>query len=64
VFVYLAAFHIKETRYFTGEEDVIVPKHVLAEHGGVIAAVDTTGETIPDGEKKTVPTEKAIDASS
>lgn len=32
VFAYLAAFHIHETEYFTGEEGVVVPKHVLEEH--------------------------------
>lgn len=32
VFGYLAAFHIRETEYFNGEEDVVIPKHVLEEH--------------------------------
>ncbi len=31
VFLYLALFHIEETKYFT-EDDVVIPKHVLAEH--------------------------------
>jgi hypothetical protein len=33
VFLYLALYHIKETEYFAGEDDVVVPKHVLEEHG-------------------------------
>lgn len=32
VFAYLAGCHIQETEYFTGEEGVVVPKHVLAKH--------------------------------
>ncbi|KAL1873275.1 hypothetical protein Plec18167_006324 [Paecilomyces lecythidis] len=32
VFTYLATFHISDTEYFTGEEGVVVPKHVLEEH--------------------------------
>lgn len=32
VFAYLAAFHVTETEYFNGEDDVIIPKHILAEH--------------------------------
>lgn len=31
VFAYLAVFHITETQYFVGEDDVVVPKHVLEE---------------------------------
>ncbi|EXJ75640.1 uncharacterized protein A1O5_00147 [Cladophialophora psammophila CBS 110553] len=32
VFIYLAAFHITETEYFTGEEGVVIPKHVVEEN--------------------------------
>lgn len=32
MFTYLATFHISDTEYFTGEEGVVVPKHVLEEH--------------------------------
>lgn len=34
VFAYLALYHIKETEYFNGEDDVIVPKHVIEELKG------------------------------
>lgn len=32
IFTYIAAFYIKDTEYFNGEEDVVIPKHVLSEH--------------------------------
>ncbi|EXJ90965.1 hypothetical protein A1O1_04072 [Capronia coronata CBS 617.96] len=32
VFAYLAAFHIRDTEYFNGEDDVVIPKHILEEH--------------------------------
>jgi hypothetical protein len=32
IFAYLAYFHITDTEYFKGEEDVIIPKHILEEH--------------------------------
>ncbi|KAJ5761416.1 hypothetical protein N7533_003455 [Penicillium manginii] len=32
IFTYIAAFHIKDTEYFNGEDDVVIPKHVLSEH--------------------------------
>ncbi|ORY69003.1 uncharacterized protein BCR38DRAFT_363860 [Pseudomassariella vexata] len=31
VFLYLGLYHIRETEYFAGEEDVVIPKHVLEE---------------------------------
>lgn len=31
VFVYFAAFHISPTEYLTGEEGVVIPKHVVEE---------------------------------
>lgn len=40
VFLYLALYHIKETEYFAGEEDVVIPKHVLEEHTAEAAAMD------------------------
>lgn len=33
IFAFIAAFHIKDTEYFNGEDGVVIPKHVLAEHG-------------------------------
>ncbi|ERS98593.1 hypothetical protein HMPREF1624_05379 [Sporothrix schenckii ATCC 58251] len=32
VFLYLALFHVTETQYFTGEDDVVIPQHVLEAH--------------------------------
>lgn len=32
VFYYLAITQIKETEYFNGEDDVVIPKHVLEGH--------------------------------
>ncbi|KAL2434948.1 putative membrane protein C6F6.04c [Exophiala dermatitidis] len=32
IFAYLALYHIRETEYFNGEDDVVIPKHVLEEH--------------------------------
>lgn len=32
IFIYLGAVHVTETRYFNGEEGVIIPKHVVREH--------------------------------
>lgn len=32
IFTYIATFHIKDTEYFNGEDDVVIPKHVLSEH--------------------------------
>jgi hypothetical protein len=66
VFVYLAAFHIKETKYFTGEDDVVIPKHVLEEHaaheGAVVEGEETQASSI-SGEKKVSPSDKPIDAA-
>jgi hypothetical protein len=61
VFAYLAAFHITETEYFNGEEGVVIPKHVLAEH-----AHDGQGSeegATPADEKKT-PSEKEAESST
>ncbi len=57
VFVYLAAFHIKETKYFTGEDGVVIPKHVLDEHaqeGGVVEFGEETQGTSVEGDEKTI----------
>jgi predicted ribonuclease YlaK len=43
----LAAFHITETEYFTGEDDVVIPKHVIEEH-----AHDEKQEVSIDSEQK------------
>lgn len=32
IFAFIAAFHIKETEYFNGEDGVVIPTHVLQEH--------------------------------
>lgn len=32
IFAYIAAFQIKETEYFNGDEDVVIPKQVLSEY--------------------------------
>lgn len=67
VFVYLAAFHIKETKYFTGEADVVIPKHVLEEHaaheGVTVEGGDETQASSISGEKKVFPSDKAVDGS-
>jgi hypothetical protein len=59
VFAYLAAFHITETEYFNGEEGVVIPKHVLAEHAydGEGKAQDIEG-AMPAVDEKTAPAEK------
>jgi hypothetical protein len=31
IFLYLAIFHISDTEYFSHEEGVVIPKHVLEE---------------------------------
>jgi hypothetical protein len=67
IFVYLAAFHIKETKYFTGEEDVVIPKHVLeehAQHGGVVEVGEETRGSSIEGEKKLSPSDQATNAST
>jgi len=59
VFAYLGAFHIKESKYFTHEEDVVVPKHVLEEHQITGNALSTDG-SLEAGEKVSeVPVEPA-----
>jgi hypothetical protein len=50
VFAYLAAFHITETEYFNGEEDVVIPKHVLEEHASEGHGTEN-GRTNVDKEK-------------
>ncbi|KAK5213263.1 hypothetical protein LTR41_000842 [Exophiala xenobiotica] len=53
VFAYLAAFHIRETEYFNGEDDVVIPKHVLEEHAAEAQSIrgekaqSVTGEKVP-----------------
>lgn len=44
VFACLAMFCIKETEYFNGEDDVVIPKHVLEEH--VLHGVDDSREGV------------------
>lgn len=67
IFVYLAAFHIKETKYFTGEDDVVIPKHVLEEHaqeGGVVETEEEMQGSSLDGEKKIASKNEPITASA
>lgn len=40
IFACLAMFCIKETEYFNGEDDVVIPKHVLEER--VVPGVDNS----------------------
>lgn len=40
MFFYLGLYHIRETEYFAGEEDVVIPKHVLEEHAVEAAKLD------------------------
>ena len=51
IFAYMAAFHIKETEYFSNEEGVVVPKHVLDEY-----ALSTVEDAEKDWESKDVAT--------
>ena len=49
IFLYLAWFHISETEYFSHEEGVVIPKHVIeeAKADGVIPESDESGTTTP-----------------
>jgi len=58
VFTYLAAFHIDDTKYFTHEADVVVPKHVLEEHAHDADVVgDETQASSLGGAEKAIPEE-------
>jgi hypothetical protein len=59
IFLYLAVFHIKETKYFSHEEGVVIPKHVLEEARaeGVLPESDLSEQTSIQGEA-TKPDEK------
>lgn len=58
VFAYLAAYHIRETEYFNGEEDVVIPKHVLEEHPvEAKRSIEMEGPT--EDQTVTIGTEKA-----
>ena len=46
IFTYMAAFHVKETEYFSHEDGVIVPKHVLEEY-----AIDSVEVAEKGGDK-------------
>lgn len=53
IFAYIATFHIKETEYFNGEEDVVIPKHVLSEHAHEGQADDKLRDMkVPSAEDK------------
>lgn len=60
VFCYLAAFHITETEYFSGEDGVVVPEHVLKEHPKDTIIGEEIQAASVGGEQKTVPEEKVI----
>lgn len=67
IFVYLAAFHIKDTKYFTGEDDVVIPKHVLEEHaqeGAVFEGEEHARAISPSGEKKVSPSDMETNVSA
>ena len=53
VFIYLAAFHITDTQYFTGEEGVVIPNHVLQEHEHELGDVSMK-RSEPDAEQNVV----------
>lgn len=57
IFVYLAAFHIKETKYFT-EDEVVVPKHLQEEHDGEI----THGEELKGSDQTSVAEQQKVAA--
>lgn len=65
VFLYMAAYHIEETKYFSGEEDVVVPQHVLDEHAAVGVSGDENQASSLDveGEKKEPVFQKVIGRS-
>lgn len=42
-FTYFATYHISETEYFTGEEGVVVPIHVVEEHELVLKKTSLPG---------------------
>lgn len=48
VFIYIAAFHITDTEYFTGEEGVVIPVHVVVEHE---YELDKKQTSLPDAEQ-------------
>jgi hypothetical protein len=53
IFIYLAAFHITETQYFTGEEGVVIPTHVIREHEHELGDISDKG-TEPAAEQNVV----------
>ncbi|KAF9886549.1 hypothetical protein FE257_011321 [Aspergillus nanangensis] len=57
IFAYIAACHIKETEYFNGDDDVVIPKHVLSEYvqEGQSGKPSTDGSEGKDSEKMAVP---------
>ena len=56
IFLYLALFHISETEYFSHEEGVVIPKHVLEEAraDGIVPAIDSSEHTSIQHEGLTV----------
>lgn len=55
IFAYLALFHITETEYFTGEEGVVVPKHVLQEHAQDVKGNEEGPPSLQEGDEKANP---------
>lgn len=58
ILFYLAMFHIKETQYFTHEEDVVVPKHVLEENAIAGFVPSTDGSLEAGGKVSELPVEQ------
>jgi len=54
VFYYLAFTQIKETEYFNGEDDVVIPKHVLEEHVVESSAMDEESRSVTSEGKEDV----------
>jgi hypothetical protein len=62
IFLYLALFHISETEYFSHEEGVVIPKHVLAEAraDGTLPESDNSEETSMNGVEVATVSEKKV----
>ncbi|EXJ92801.1 hypothetical protein A1O3_01355 [Capronia epimyces CBS 606.96] len=61
IFAYLATFHISETEYFNGEDDVVIPKHILEEHPEEAVKVHPEG-TLRGEEQHPVESQVTVDA--
>jgi hypothetical protein len=59
----MALYHIEDTKYFSGEEDVVIPKHVLEEHAAMGGTPREENQSGSELEKKATVTDKETDAS-